>query len=205
MIVSRTTSRPSPEGRRRPFVTLSRSTRRSSTNTGAHLARGRRDVAEHPSLRVDEDNAVPGRVAGVMFHFLSGNRDAAPEGNGVHGAMPGDDGDVVVALDLEVIGLIGVGFAAARYARMVGLFQAFEPLLDPRIQPFPLAAVTVKGIRGDQQRPHDCEKGSNNGRLHDTASIRKGTPLRLSKATSNCAFRAPLPSGFAELVNGPAY
>src|SRR5260370_30812145 len=112
-------------------------------------ARGRRDVAEHPSLRVDEDNAMSGRVAGVIFHFLSGNRDAAPEGNGGDGAMSSDDGDVMVALDLEVIGLIGVGFAATRYPWMVGLFQVFEPLLDPRIQPFPLAAVMRKGIRRD--------------------------------------------------------
>src|SRR6266446_10817577 len=77
------------------------------------LACRRRDVAEHPSLRVDENNAVSGRVAGVIFHFLPGNRDAAPEGNGGDGAMSGDDGDVVVAFDLEVIGLIGVGIATA--------------------------------------------------------------------------------------------
>src|SRR5260370_16039923 len=113
MIVSRTTSRQLPEGQRRPFVTLSHGTRRSSTITGTHLACGRRDVAEHPPLRVDEDNAVSGRVAGVIFHFLSGNRDAAPEGYGGDGAMSGDDGDVVVALDLEIIGLIGVGIATA--------------------------------------------------------------------------------------------
>src|SRR5216684_1133545 len=116
-------SRLSPAGRRRAFVPLSHSTMRSSTNTaygtvrvplprrrrarrgdlafeGQTLACGRRDVAEHPPLRVDEDNAVSGGVAGVIFHFLSGNRDAAPEGNGADGAMSGDDGDVVVGLDL---------------------------------------------------------------------------------------------------------
>src|SRR5260370_28430836 len=129
MIVSRTTSRQLPEGQRRPFVTLSHGTRRSSTITGTHLACGRRDVAEHPSLRVDENNAVSGRVAGVIFHFLSGNRDAAPEGYGGDRAMYGDDCDVMVALHLQILCLLIVGIAPASHPPRCTLLSKFSHTL----------------------------------------------------------------------------
>jgi hypothetical protein len=34
------------------------------------LARRGLDVAKHASLRVDEDNAVSGRIAGIELHFI---------------------------------------------------------------------------------------------------------------------------------------
>ncbi len=74
------------------------------------------------------------------FLFLPRHRDTAPRRNGGDGAMAGDDGDVVVTLDLEVISLVGVGFAAARHPRMVWLFEVFEPFFDPRILPLVAAA-----------------------------------------------------------------
>src|SRR5262249_6904926 len=95
-----------------PGVWCARALRRRQIDALAS-PRSRRDVAKHPSLRVDEDDAVSGRVAGVIFHLLSGNRDAAPEGDGSDGAMSGDDGDIVIALGLEIIGLVGIGFATA--------------------------------------------------------------------------------------------
>jgi hypothetical protein len=55
--------------------------------------------------------------------------------------MAGNDGDVVVALDLEIIGLVGVGLAAARHPRMVWLFKVFEPLFGPRILRVPPGVV----------------------------------------------------------------
>jgi hypothetical protein len=61
--------------------------------------------------------------------------------------MAGDDGDLVVALDLEVIGLVSVGFAVARHRRMVRLFQVFELFFDPRLLPLP--AVAGEGIASD--------------------------------------------------------
>src|SRR3984893_18847376 len=85
------------------------------------LASGRCHVAEHLPPRADEDDAVSGRVAGVKLHFLVRHRNAAAHGDVRDGTMSGDDGDVVIALDLEPVGLIGVGFAAARQPRMVRL------------------------------------------------------------------------------------
>ena len=65
---------------------------------------------------------------------------------------------------------------------MVGLFQVFKPLLDPRILRIPLFAVAGERVRRNQERPHGCEKGLNDSRLHDIPSIWKSAPRRVIRA-----------------------
>src|SRR5215813_14069272 len=88
----------------------------------------RRHVAIYLSLLPDEDNAVPRGIAGVPLHLLVGNRNACASRN--HALAIGDDGDIVIALDFEAVGLKSVRLSAARYARMVGLLERLEPLAD---------------------------------------------------------------------------
>ena len=77
----------------------------------------RRQIAEY-LIAADEDPAVAGRIALVPFDPVIGNRDTrarvdvpAPERRVV--ARVGDDGDILVVLDLEIIAPIGVRFSAA--------------------------------------------------------------------------------------------
>ncbi len=77
----------------------------------------RRQITEY-LVAADENPAVAGWVALIPFDAVIRNRDAraggdmrAPERGMV--ARVGDDGDVLVALDLVNVGPIGVGLSAA--------------------------------------------------------------------------------------------
>src|ERR1700736_7011473 len=87
-----------------------------------------RDVAVNLALGADEDDAVPGRVAGVPLHLGIGDRNARAVGE--HALAVSDDGDVVIALDLERVGLESIRLAAAAHGGIVGLHEGLEPLAD---------------------------------------------------------------------------
>jgi hypothetical protein len=61
----------------------------------------------------------------------------------------GDDGDVVVAFDLETVGLKRFGLATTRHRRIVRLHQALEPLPDLRGGISPLTAIAGMGMGND--------------------------------------------------------
>jgi hypothetical protein len=65
------------------------------------------DVAIDLPLQSDEDNAVPGRVSFVPFNLVIGYSDSRPVWD--VSLSVGDDGNVVIELDLEEVGLVGVG------------------------------------------------------------------------------------------------
>src|SRR6202035_5120215 len=98
-----------------------------------------RDVAVDLPAAADEDDAVSGGIAPVEFHLgvRHGNARAVRD----HALAVGDDGDVVVALNLEGIGLERIRLAAAGQARMVGLLDALEPFTDVRGRVGPLTVV----------------------------------------------------------------
>src|ERR1700730_10347390 len=97
-----------------------------------------RYVAIHLSLRPDEDDAVPGGIAGVPLHLLVGHRDARAARD--HALAVGDDGDIVVALDLECIGLEGVRHAATAHGGVVRLREGLEPFahVGRKVSPLPV-------------------------------------------------------------------
>src|SRR5207342_115093 len=98
-----------------------------------------RDVAINLATVPDEDDAVTGRVALVPFHLRVGHGN--PRAILDHPLAVGDDGNVVIALDLEDVRLEGIRLAAARNPRMVGLPEALEPFADFRGRIGPLAVV----------------------------------------------------------------
>jgi len=89
---------------------------------------------------------VAGGIALVPFDAVIGNRDARAVGDmrtaerGIV-ARVGNDGDVLVALDLEHIAPIGVGLSAARKRRQVRDHQAVEPFADLGILILPLPEI----------------------------------------------------------------
>src|ERR1700730_8966697 len=86
------------------------------------------DVAVDLALAADEDDSVPGRIAGVPFHLLVRDREPGPAGEDA--LAVGDDGDVVIALDLKRVGLERVRLTATADVGIVGLHQRLEPLAD---------------------------------------------------------------------------
>ena len=102
------------------------------------------DVAVDLAAGPDEDDAVTSRIAPVKFHLRvrHGNVRAIRD----HPFAVGDDGDVVIAFDLEGIGLERIRLAAAGKARMVGLPEALEPFTDVRGRAGPPAVVS-RGCR----------------------------------------------------------
>src|SRR5262245_28811100 len=102
-----------------------------------------RYVAIHLSLRPDEDDAVPGGIAGVPLHFSVGHRDARAVRNLT--LAVGDDRNIVVALGFEAVGFEGVRLAAAGLARMVGLLERLEPLANMFRHVRPLSVIA--GLR----------------------------------------------------------
>src|SRR6516225_8699918 len=69
------------------------------------------DVAIDLALVADEDDAVAGRIAAVPFHLLVRHID--PRAARQDAFAVGDDGYIVIAFDLEIIGLERIGLAAA--------------------------------------------------------------------------------------------
>src|SRR4029077_13479876 len=86
----------------------------------SHPAGG--DVAIDLPLDTDEDDAVPGRVSLVPFHLVVGHGDFRPVRYIALAVR--DDRDVAAAADLEDVGFVGVGLAAARASGGVGVSRA---------------------------------------------------------------------------------
>src|SRR5579863_3764100 len=95
----------------------------------------RRDVAIHLSLAADENDAVTGRVAPVPFHFLVRYIDTGAARDDAFAIR--NDRYIMIAIDLERIGLEGVRLAATGHVGIVGLHQALKPLthIDGRVVP----------------------------------------------------------------------
>src|SRR4051794_13132388 len=89
----------------------------------SHPAGG--DVTIDLPLDTDEDDAVPGRVSLVPFHLVVGHGDFCPVGYLALAVR--DDCDVAPAVDLEDVGFVGVGLAAAGDSGVVGLPQPLKP------------------------------------------------------------------------------
>jgi hypothetical protein len=79
-------------------------------------------VTKNVTTKADEDNAVPGWIAAAPFDFSVGHCDPRTSLNMLCPAellivtCVGDDGDVLIAVHLIVIGPIGVSLAAAGLA-----------------------------------------------------------------------------------------
>jgi hypothetical protein len=90
-------------------------------------------------LGTQEDDAVPGRIAGVPFHLGIGHGNSRPLRD--RALAVGHDGDAVVAVGLEHIGLERIGLPAAADGRIVGLHQGLESLADRGGRIGPLAPL----------------------------------------------------------------
>jgi hypothetical protein len=93
----------------------------------SHAAGG--DVAIDLPLNADEDDAVPRGVSLVPFHLVIGDRDFRPVRN--LSLAVRDDRNIVAAIDLEDVGLVGVRLATTRDSGVVRLPESpFENVMD---------------------------------------------------------------------------
>src|ERR1019366_7313697 len=99
----------------------------------------RRHVAVHLAFGADEQDAMSGRISFIPFHFLVGNRDSRPVRDDALAVR--NDGDVLIAFGLEVVGFESVSFAAAREILVVGLHEILKPLAQRRRLISPLSVV----------------------------------------------------------------
>src|SRR6476620_1996525 len=105
----------------------------------------RGDVAVHLlGGHADEYYAVAGRIAFVPFHFMVGDGYSGPlqDSRLTSCDVPctiGDDRNVVIAFHVEAVGLVSVGFAAARLELVIRLHEPLKPTAYMRRLTFPLA------------------------------------------------------------------
>ena len=80
-------------------------------------------------MDADEDDTVPGRIALVPFNLVVGHGNFRPVRNLALAVR--DDCNVVAALDLEDVGLVGVRLATTRDSGVVRLPESpFENVMD---------------------------------------------------------------------------
>src|SRR6516164_1717637 len=143
------------------------------------LSSARRDVAVKRAPCPDEDDAVASGIALVPFHFGIGHRNAGPVRDYAFAIR--DDGDIVIAVDLEIIGLEGVGFTAARERRIVRLHEVLEPLSDVRGGVAPLTIVARRSGRTQRQHEKDDRQP------HYGSSVQRNRSSRLYRHATRAA------------------
>src|SRR5260370_31008199 len=95
---------------------------------------------------------MSGRIARIPFHFLVGNLDSRPVRDDA--LAIGNDGDILIALDLEAVGFVSVSFAAARDGprpTIVEMGNAPDPLGRDRM---PTSVIYSKDHSRPDQRDH---------------------------------------------------
>ena len=92
----------------------------------------------------------PVGLPGIPFHLGIGHRNAGPVRQ--HAFAVGDDGDIVIAGDLEGIGLERVGLAAARHRRIVRLHEALKPFAGSAGASRPTDRCRAPGGRAERER-----------------------------------------------------
>src|SRR3954463_8372896 len=135
----------------------------------SHPAGG--DVAIDLPLDADEDDAVPGRVTLVPFHLVVGHGDFRSVRYIALAVR--DDRDVAAAVDLEDVGFVGVGLAAARNSGVVGLSQPLKPPSHVRRRVLPLAIVSCQCARNSVVQN---EESSGDGDAHNQSRKSHGVP-----------------------------
>src|SRR3954464_8183977 len=113
----------------------------------------RRHVAEDLAVTADEDDAVPGGVAFVPFHFLVGDGNSRPFRDDT--LAVGDDGYVFVTAHLEAVGFKSIGFAATRHVRVVRLHQLLKPFTQVSGLIAPLSVVACQRRQRYQHEEDD--------------------------------------------------
>src|SRR3954452_8069211 len=110
-------------------------------------------VAEDLAVTADEDDAVPGGVAFVPFHFLVGDGNSRPFRDDT--LAVGDDGYVFVTAHLEAVGFKSIGFAATRHVRVVRLHQLLKPFTQVSGLIAPLSVVACQRRQRYQHEEDD--------------------------------------------------
>jgi hypothetical protein len=122
------------------------------------------DVAVDLSVRADEDDAVTGRIAVIPFHLVIGDGNLGTVGD--HSLTIGDDGDVVVALNLVCIGFERVRLPATGHPRVIRLHELLVPLPYSGVRAFPLPVVSGEAAGGTKCKSKRKSEGMLHAGLH---------------------------------------